>query len=241
MIKFMNLNNLEIVLVGTRHAGNIGATARVMKNMNISRLILINPSPYRHLDAIKMASGAEDIIINASIYKKLEDSMISASWVVGTTSRARRLRREVVTPEELVKEAIPFLSKNKIAVLFGPENFGLNNNEIRFCQSFVSIPVNEKSPSLNLAQAVGIIAYEFNKSEAKPIHGYVRKLISNKKKSLFYSRLKMTLENIGFLDTPNPDRSMASARNIFERSGMDNKDFNLMMGILKEIKRSRNK
>jgi TrmH family RNA methyltransferase len=154
------LENIHVVLSHTTHPGNVGAAARAMKVMGLSRLKLVNPQKYPSAQATERASRATDILANAETFDDIEKALADCQLVVGTSARTRSLPSKLITPRELISviEADP--QRAPVALLFGTENSGLTNEELHLCHYHVCIPTNPEYSSLNLASAVQLLAYE---------------------------------------------------------------------------------
>ncbi len=154
------LSHIAIVLVRPKIPENIGAAARIAWNMGITRLIVVGNKPPDHEAMAKMATHkAAHLIDNLTIYKNTEEALRNFSLVIGTTARRGRQRSVEKTPRELVDAILPSLAANQVAILFGPEDTGLTNDDLKYCQMASAIPTADFS-SLNLAQAVAIHCYE---------------------------------------------------------------------------------
>ena len=136
----IHLESISIILVRPQFHENIGSVARAMKNMGLSRLIVVNGCSPLHANAYKLASGAEDILERAEEFPTLREAISEMGCVVGMTSRERRERGALLTPEELAKKLIPLSIKNSIGLAFGSEREGLTNEELSLCHLYVRIP-----------------------------------------------------------------------------------------------------
>ncbi|HEX9113861.1 MAG TPA: RNA methyltransferase, partial [Nitrospirota bacterium] len=154
------LDNVTIILVDTKSPANIGAVARSMMNMGLSRLVLVNPLKDRNEEAYKLAAGADRIIKEATIVETLADAIAGQNLVVGTSRHPGRLRKNIRPPREMAEQIVPLLSKNRVAVVFGNEVNGLDKRDLALCHEIIAIPSSEAFPSLNLSHAVMIVAYE---------------------------------------------------------------------------------
>ncbi|WP_286977437.1 RNA methyltransferase, partial [Pseudomonas sp.] len=155
------LDNIRVVLVNTSHPGNIGGAARAMKNMGLSRLVLVDPIDFPSGDAVARASGATDILDNAQIVGTLEEALVGCTLVLGTSARDRRIPWPLLDPRECgVTSCEQALQGGEVALVFGREYAGLTNEELQRCQFHVHIPSNPDFSSLNLAAAVQVLAYE---------------------------------------------------------------------------------
>ena len=157
----VNLDHLTIVLHKPRLAENIGATARAARNMGITRLAVVQPEDFDQERMLKMATGSSAALIhNLGLHQDLASALGSFHYVVGTTARlGGSYRQSPVPPRELARQLIPLSQHNQVALLFGPENWGLTNEELAFCHTLVTIPTSDFR-SLNLAQAVLVVTYE---------------------------------------------------------------------------------
>lgn len=157
------LERIRIVLIGTSHPGNIGATARAMHNMGLADLALVAPrSESRSAEAISRASGADKILHHAPVYDNLESAVADCRLVVGASARSRTLPWPMITPRALGERLPAELAdaNARVALVFGREDTGLTNAELQRCHAHVHIPTNPDYSSLNLAAAVQVLTYE---------------------------------------------------------------------------------
>ena len=154
-----NLDTVSIVLVEPQVPGNVGACARVMKNMGLKRLVLVNPWFHNHPQARYMAHGSEDILEDAKVVDNLSEAVADSVLVVGTTRRKRH-NTPFMNPRQAALEILGSSRSGPVSILFGREDKGLSNEELKWCQIHVSIPSSQAQPSLNLSQAVMVMAYE---------------------------------------------------------------------------------
>lgn len=152
--------NIRFVLMGTTHSGNIGAAARAMKTMGLSDLALVNPEDFPSAQATSRASGADDLLYNASVCENYIDAIAETSLVIGTTARKRHLDIPVIDAKQAAKLLVKESKVNKVALVFGKERYGMTNEEVERCHYLVRLPTVESFSSLNLASAVQVLAYE---------------------------------------------------------------------------------
>jgi tRNA (cytidine32/uridine32-2'-O)-methyltransferase len=152
--------NLRIVLVGTQHPGNIGSAARAMKTMGLDRLELVAPLRFPHADADALAAGARDLLERARVHATLEEALAGCRWVVATTARSRTVPMPELSAREAARRLREESRLGPVALLFGRERTGLENDELRHCHASVTLPANPDYSSLNLASAVQVLAYE---------------------------------------------------------------------------------
>lgn len=234
MRRKINLNSISIILVRPRFAENIGSVARAMKNMGLSRLIVVNGSSPLHANAYKLASGAEDILERAEEFFALGEAISEMGVVVGFTTRGGGERRSDLTPEALAEKLIPLSQKNAIGLAFGSEKEGLTNDELFLCHLCARIPSVESFPSLNLAQAVMVVCYELFKTSVgiskEPIQ-----LAQGEQLERMFEHMEKTLLHIGFLDSNNPKRIMRVLRRLFGRSQMGEREVRIFQGIWSQM------
>jgi TrmH family RNA methyltransferase len=235
-----SLNNISIILVDTRTPANVGATARCMMNMGMNRLVLVNPPRNKNNEAGKLAAGADEILKNAVVTVSLADAIAGQHLVIGTSRHPGRLRKNIRTPREAAEAIVPLLVKNSIAIVFGNEVNGLDMRDLSLCHEIISIPSSPSFPSLNLSHAVMVIAYEFFCASAAGIHPSTAELAPAEELENFYRHLQETLLAIGFLERDHPERIMFSLRQMFGRSRLEERDVNILRGVLSSVRRTRN-
>ena len=233
-----NLDNISIVLVNTKTPGNVGAVARCMMNMGLSRLVLVRPPLDRNNEAMKLAAGAEEIILKASQFESLKEAVSDQGLVLGTSRHASRHRKNIRTPRQMAEQALPLLSSNKIAIVFGREVNGLDNEDVALCHELISIPASDAFPSLNLSHAVMVVAYEFFIAAQVRLQPSERTLAPAAELENFFEHLQKSLVEIGFVDKAHPEHMMFSLRQIFGRSRLDNRDVSILRGILSRMQRA---
>jgi tRNA/rRNA methyltransferase len=214
---------------------NIGAAARAACNMGISRLVLVAPENCELSRMIRMAThSAAHVIENREVYPDLASALQAFHYVVGTTARTGGQRRELKTPREMAAELIPICVHNRVALLFGPEDRGLTNDQLHFCDALVTIPTAGFA-SLNLAQAVMILCYELLLAGSKPVDRPVSRLAHQGELEAMYDHLEETLLKISFLHPENPEYGMQNIRRLFSRVGLRQRDVRVIRGICRQI------
>lgn len=231
----MKLENIYIVLVEPIYAGNIGAVARAMKNMGLERLALVNPGAAIDLEAYRMSAGADDILRAAPVYPSLREALAETNLAIATTARSGKRRRRTLTPRHMAAKLSDLTEVNRVAVVFGPEDRGLKNEDLALCQWLVTIPANPRFNSLNLAQAVMIVCYELWLASAQAPEEAPLQLASINRLEAMYDHLEATLLRIGFLHQNNPERMMYSLRRIFGRAGLEERDVRIIRGICRQL------
>jgi len=231
----IELDNIAIVLNRPRYPENIGAAARAMRNMGVKRLVVVAPQDCDLTRILKMATHAAiDVIEDMQVCDTLGEALSAFNLVVGTTARLGRQRAVIESPAKLARELIPITRNNTVAVLFGPEDRGLTNEDIRLCQWLVNIPTAEFS-SLNLAQAVMVICYELFCANRQTRGAYAPRLANRHELDGMYEQVKEILVRINYINPENPDYWMAGIRRFFTRLQLRAKEVSIIRGICRQI------
>lgn len=235
-------DNITFVLVQPSESGNIGASARALKNMGFGRLALVNPAPITD-EAGRMAHNSLDIISSASVHPTLADAIHDKSIIIGATRRKGKKRGIIYNADEGARKICGLATSNKVAILFGREDRGLYNEEIEECGFLISIPANTEHPSLNLAQAVLIIAYELSRAEyrskSKRVSG-AEALVSHEELTTLYGRISDTLKLLEYFPSGDRDlekKMMMNLRHFIGRAGITAWEMNMLHGICTRIER----
>lgn len=231
------LNNVAIVLVGPKFPENIGATARVAYNMGISNLIVVADSPPEYSPMAKMATHkATHLLDEMKLYDNLAEAIAGYSIIIGTSARSGKQRSTERSPRNIIERILPDLTTNKAAILFGPENRGLTNDELKYCQFTSAIPTAEFS-SLNLAQAVAIHCHELYYSVVNSTErtAHNPKIATSFELEGMYQHVEEALTEVNFLQETNSSYWMTSIRNFFNRVRLTSKDSQIIRGICKQF------
>ncbi len=231
------LSHLAIVLVRPKIPENIGAAARIAWNMGINRLIIVRDDlPEREAMAKMATHKAAHLIDNLEIYTNLAEALADFSLVVGTTARRGRQRSVEKTPRELVDVLLPSLATNQVAILFGPEDTGLSNDDLKYCQISSAIPTADFS-SLNLAQAVAIHCYEMYQGivHAQKDMVLAPQLATSHELESMYACLEESLYSIDFLNEVSHIYWMTNIRRFFSRITLASKDANIVRTVCKKF------
>ena len=222
-----NLKNIRVILLEPREPGNIGSVARAVKGMGLSQLFLVNPVQFLDVSATwYMAHGAAEIVENCCVVDTLEEALEGIHFVVGTTHRLRDPKLPAAIPARKAAQEIAAISQNQaVALLFGREDFGLSTHHISRCQLTASIPMATKNPSLNLAQAVQIFAYEILLSSADDVPPAKMNYAEIGEVEAFYNRVIELLRQIG-VSPYNHDWEtyLRSLRRVFSRTRLEERD-----------------
>lgn len=237
----VKFENIRIVLVQTSHPGNIGATARAMKNMCLQHLYLVAPQnfPDPGGKSRAMAAGADDILANARIVETLDEALTGCSFVVGASARLRAIPWPVLDPRQCVAQLTDIAHTDQVALVFGREDRGLTNEELERCNALVHIPGNPDYQSLNVAAAVQVLAYEImmqsyleGESLDEQVAFYDHPRATAEEVEGLYGHFETALTALGFHDPDNPRQLMRRLRRLFNRAGLDRMEVNILRGIL---------
>lgn len=236
-----SLKNLSVVLERPRNPGNIGAVARAMNNTGLTQLILIDPCPYLIEEAFKMAMGSIQLLKNAQVYPTLNEALKDFQFVIGTTRRRGRIRKALHTPREAAAKILENLDQNKVALVFGNEKDGLNNEDLFQCNLITTIPANPKQPSFNLAQAVLLYGYEIYLASLEKLNGGKLKIgpssADQATREKMYLMMDQTLTRIGFYEHGSPKNLMRSLRQLFGKADLSYRDVRILKGIFSQMNR----
>ena len=235
---------IRIVLVCTQHPGNIGAAARALKTMGLSRLVLVAPEQFPADEAFRRAAGADDVLAGAAVAATLAEAVSDCRFVLGCTARSRRVALEELAPHEAASRVVAMAGADEVALVFGRERTGLSNEELQLCHASVHIPANPEYSSLNLAAAVQVLAYELRVAMlARPAGSQVTPALrqeppaSHAQLEGLFTQLGETLDDIDFHKGRAPDSAMRKLRRLFLRAPMTEQEVRLMRGILADAQR----
>lgn len=226
---------LRVVLVRPKSAGNVGSVARAMKNFGVDDLVLVAPRRYRAAAAEAMAVHASDLLERSRRCTSLAEAVADCSWVVGTTCRAGPYRRRVLSPREAASKIVSLGPAQPVALVFGPEDHGLSNDDLKLCHELLTIPTHGEYQSLNLAQAVLACLYEvFLARHPSPEQGPL--LATSGSLERMYEQLAGALLDIGFLHGGNPEHIMFAIRRIFGRANLEDREVAIWLGVARQIR-----
>ena len=230
----VRLDKVAVVLFRPRLSENIGAAARAACNMGLSRLLVVQPEELdrRRMGMMATASAAH-LIDQLEVHEDLAAALAPFQYVVGTTARLGGVRLEYASPREIAARLVAISQHNEVALLFGPENFGLTNEELPFCHALVHIPTAACS-SLNLAQAVMVLAYEIFTAAGDQTH-FVPRLANSRELESMYAMLQETLVKINFISHQNPEHWMFNVRRLFAHHGLRAREAQVIKGICRQI------
>jgi len=235
---------IRVVLVGTQHPGNIGSAARAMKTMGLSNLVLVAPKRYPDPEATALAAGAVDILEQAQVVESLAEALLGCTYVIGTSSRARSVALPELAPRQAAEQLVAKSVGNQVALLFGPERTGLENEDLQHCHACVLIPCNPEYASLNLASAVQVLSYEIrlqrieqhliNKPDAKSVE---IEIANHEQMERFFSHLAQFMDEVDFHKGKPPELVTQRLRRLFLRAEMDEREIKIIRGLLSDAQR----
>lgn len=235
---------IRFVLVGTQHPGNIGAAARAMKTMGLSRLVLVAPEQPLDEVAFRRSAGAEDVLGDAPVFVTLAEAVADCRLVLGCTARARRVQLEELLPEVAGQRAVARAAEPaEVAFVFGRERTGLSNDELQLCHAAVHIPSDPEFSSLNLAAAVQVLAYEVRMAQLEgqaappPEPGYGEAPASHAQLEGLFGQFGDTLDQIDFHKGRAPESAMRKLRRLFMKADLSEQEVRLLRGILSDAQR----
>jgi len=230
-----NLENIRIVLVEPQVPGNVGASARAVKNMGINSLTLVKPWFRGHPQARYMAHASEDVLENARVFDTLREAVSDSVLVVGTTQR-KRSAIPYTNPRKAAPIILESTQSGPVSLLFGREDRGLLNDELKLCQLLVTIPSSKAQPSLNLSQAVMVMAYEIY-SAMHPGISSPMDLAPSEEIEMMYEHLQRSLLTLGFQEWNDGENYMKSLRRVFSRTRLERRDVAAIHKFCGEIDR----
>ncbi len=229
---------IRVVLVETSHPGNIGAAARAMKTMSLDRLWLVNPGTFPSAEASARATGAADLLHQARVCQTLADALAGCHYVVGASARQRSLPWPLLTARECGERVVAKARSGEVAVVFGREQSGLSNDELKLCNALVQIPTNPRFSSLNLAMAVQVISYEIQVAaggEERLRAPRETPLATADEMAHFFGHLERVMVESGFLSPSHPKHLMLRLRRLFARAEPDSNEIAILRGILSAL------
>jgi tRNA (cytidine32/uridine32-2'-O)-methyltransferase len=251
-------DRLRIVLVGTQHPGNIGSAARAIRTMGLARLVLVAPERFPHPEAVALAAGAANVLETAVVTGTLAEAVADCRLVLGCTARSRRIALDELHPRQAAARGLAVAADGgEVALVFGRERTGLENEELQLCHAAVHIPSDPDYGSLNLAAAVQVLAYELRNgwfehampgrwtspvppsasAEAAPSPPGREPPATHAELEGFFSQLADTLDAIDFHKGRTPAAAMRKFRRLFLRAALDARDVRLLRGLLADAKR----
>lgn len=235
---------IRIVLVGTQHPGNIGSAARAMKTMGLANLVLVAPKRYPDAEATALAAGADDILEQAQVVSTVHEALAGCTYVIGTSSRERAVALPELSPRHAAQMLVEKSMHSPVALLFGPERTGLENEELQLCHARVFIPCNPQYASLNLAAAVQVLSYEIRlqrleREENPPASGAREQEppATFEQMERLFAHLAEFMEEVDFHKGKSPDLVIQRIRRLFLKADMDGREIKILRGLLSDAQR----
>lgn len=253
-------DRVRFVLVETSRPGNIGAAARAMKTMGFHDLVLVKPryeQVLMHEEAVAFASGAQDVLQQARVVNSLDEAIADCNVVAGLSARLREFSPPLMQPREFaasisasmvasIADSTADESTIQAALVFGNERFGLSNEQVERCNVLLHVLTNPDYSSLNLAQAVQIMAYECRMATVASTQmpsgiGFQGELAKAEQIEGMFNHLEQALIDIDFLDPTQPKKLMSRLRRLFSRTALETEEVNILRGIAQHIQQKNHK
>lgn len=235
------LARIRVVLSHPRHPGNIGAVARAMKTMGLSRLSLVNPRQFPDPEATARATGAADLLEGARVCASLDEALAGTVFVAALSARLREVGPPSATARSGAVELLERAAEGEVAIVFGNETSGLSNDEVMRCDRLLTIPTSAEFSSLNLGSAAQLLCYELRvaaqgdelpESRATPFESppATREEVEG-----FFGQLERAMIGSGFMDPAQPKRLVPKLRRLFGRAGLEKDEVNILRGLLTAV------
>lgn len=236
------LARIRVVLSQPSHPGNIGAAARAMKTMGLSRLVLVNPRTFPDAQADAMAAGATDVLVRAEAVSSLSAALNGTVLAMAMTARRRELAVPALWARDGAAELVAMAVKGEVALVFGNETSGLSNEELALCRRWAMIPANAGFSSLNLAAAVQVMCYELRLAALDPgqppaISG-AGQLASHEEVEGLIAHIERAALCSGFLDPASPKRLIPRLRRMFSRAAPEKEEVNILRGLFAALEKA---
>jgi tRNA/rRNA methyltransferase len=231
----MSLDNVVIILSGAKYPGNIGSAARAMFNMGLTQLILAAPQCRINEESYRMAKSGKPILESVKICKSVKSALKGIHFLAGTTGKTGGYRAEAYAPRAIVPKILAHAERQKAGILFGPEDTGLTDEDLQFCQMLIRIPTQHRGHSINLAQSVMIVCYELLLGSLLREPARMARPASLEQVEAMYAQLEKALLDIGFLQPQNARHMMFTIRQMLGRAGLEPSDVGVLRGIARQI------
>ena len=233
----MPLRRIRFVLDHPTHPGNIGAAARALATMGLTRLVLVEPRRFPDPEAVALASGATEVLDSARVVATLDEALVGATFSIGLSARPREFAGRVMPLREACGEAVAHAARGEVALVFGTEMSGLSNEDLARCVAVATIPANPAYSSLNLAAAVQVAAYELRLAATAGDVWHAPRFTAARHEEIaaLHAHAERTLTALRFLDPAMPRRLMPRLRRLFARAGLEREEVNILRGILARV------
>lgn len=229
--------NISIVLYKPKYAGNVGSVARAAKNMGITNLVVAGKADFDRQEMQQRSTHlASDVLDRIQYFETVKEALGNFNYIVGTTARLGKARGPFISPRAVAKDIADISQKNRVALLFGPEDTGLANEQLRLCHAVATIPTSREFTSLNLSHAVMILCYEIFTVAAAAETATPKLALSSELEGM-YAQIETLLAEIEFINPENPDYWMMHLRRFFSRAGLLSREAGLIRGICRKLER----
>jgi tRNA/rRNA methyltransferase len=236
MYRRAKTENITIVLNKPKYPGNVGSVARCARNMGIENITVVGNKDLALEEMKQLATHfAAGIVDRIQHFDGLDDALARFHYIVGTTSRRGSARGPVVSPREMAARIVDISQENAVALLIGPEDTGLSNDDLRFCHLLVTIPTYKNNKSINLSHAAMILCYEIFVANMEPTEVFTPRLAQSAELEGMYDHMKGLLMNIGFLNPENPEFWMMHIRRFLSRTNLLSKEVKIIRGICRQM------
>ncbi len=229
------LSRIRVVLVGTTHPGNIGAAARAMKTMGLTKLALVSPEQFPCAEATARASGADDLLAGAMLVDELRDAIADCALVFATSARSRSIPWPVASPAEAAARMVATAGRAQVALVFGREHSGLSNDELALCSAMVQIPTNPDFASLNLAAAVQVLAWELRQAAGAAAPADVLTSAPAAELDRLYEHFIEVMVATEFLYPDKPKQLPRRLRRLLNKASLDEGEVKILRGFLSAV------
>ena len=235
------LSRVRVVLSHPQHPGNIGAAARAMKTMGLSRLVLVNPRQFPDPEATVRATGAADLLESAMVADSLDAALAGCVFATALSARVREVGPPMATARSGAVELLDRIAASdggEGALLFGNETSGLSNDEVQRCDRVLTIPTSAEFSSLNLGSAVQLLCYELRVAALGDVLPQTRATpfesppATREEVEGFFGQLERAMVGSGFMDPAQPKRLVPKLRRLFGRAGLEKDEVNILRGLL---------
>ena len=229
---------VQIVLVETSHPGNIGSVARAMKNMGLSRLVLINPKKFPHDEATALAGNAGDVLKAVKVFGSIQEAVQNSKIIFATSARERTIEWPVASVKDAAQEINQLVAENiEVSILFGREDRGLTNEELQLSNKHLIIPAHPDYPVLNIAMSTQVVCYElYQVSNIEPIAPWqdFPEYTADELQHLI-DHFNETVFKLDLIDPKNPKQILTRMERMFRRLYPDQMEGNFLRGFLKAV------
>jgi TrmH family RNA methyltransferase len=228
------LDHVSIIVIEPKTAGNIGSICRACKNFGVTNIILINPVEFLVEDTFKFGWGAHDLIENIKVCTSFEEAIEPLHIIIGTTNRPRDKQPPLYSPKELTHKIEPISKDHQIGLVFGRENNGLTNQELKQCHYLSTIPLNTQYPAMNLSQSVVVYLYEFFQS--KNLSSYKWQLANKKEQNALLDHLLELLRVLPLNYRQGEENFLDLFRRVFGRAEFEKRDIRALIKLFEVCK-----